>query len=530
MIKINIILLIGFLILVFSIPTTIDAYAISEDAVLPPVINEENEAKSNTATISFKINQTNIESTTKQLTDYGERRPYNVNTSHAANYIKNIMLQTGLNTSFEEFYYEFIVKSNNVTGINVVGIKKSNITDDKIILVTAHYDSIVGPGADDNAAGVAAMLEAARAMQDESFNRTIYFIAFSGEEDGRYGSKAWISEHKDLSDKIVAVINLDYIGKKNLFINYIPQYGWLKDILNQSARDFDVPIGQDKRGWVRSDHATFWDNHIPAVEITHVQTDPYLHTQEDTIDKVDFSAVRDVAKIIVQTIYYLDRTGDNIPPSVNITIPENNSITCTFNLTYDISDRNSTIEVFLDNSSLGHIKSEQRFIFTKGNYTIKILATDDVGNVGEDSITFSCNKTYNPKIKSSSISAIPVDIISSPSKEGGSKLNISTFMTNIVRLEYNLSIIDASIFLDGICLGYIESGHLFVLDSGIHTFEVYNEKNDGTIDSDNVTFEVGYNPPLFDDLALNKQNKNNNVLIVVAFIFFAIVGFKMKKW
>lgn len=522
----------SLLILILSIPLTIEADAISENTVLPSVIERDN--ASNESNFSFEVNQTNIENITKQLTEYGERRINKENTSLAADYIKNAMSERGLAASLEEFSFEAQSKNKrwNATGINIVGIKDGSILKDQIILVTAHYDSIGGPGADDNAAGVASMLEVAGSLQNDSFNRTVYFIAFSGEEDGFLGSKAWISEHKDLSEKIVGVINVDYVGKKNLNVGYLPQYSWLKDILNESAENLKISVsigaGTPSGG---SDQVPFWENHIPAVIITHHATDTYIHTENDTIDKVDFSAVRDATSIITQSVYYLASTSDGVPPSVSITHLEKKSNTCAFNLTYNVSDRNSIIELFLDNASMGYIKSGQRFTFTKGNHTIKVSATDMIGNTGSDSTTFTCTETYTSSITNSS-SYVPTDIISHPWKKDNNKT--ASYVDNFIRLEYNCTSNNTTIFLDGIGIGSIESGHMFILNPGIHTFEVYNENDNGSINSDSVTFETGASNPFgvfLDNPALNKKNEKDILLtIFAAFTIFAMVTFfkKMK--
>lgn len=516
----KVISVIRLLILVFFLPVPMEAYAISENTILAPAINKGNEVAGNASNILFDANQTNIESITRQLTDYGERRVNKVNSSLAADYIKYIMSQTGLSAFLEEFYFEAHTskgKAWNATGINVVGIKEGSILRDQIILVTAHYDSIGGPGADDNAAGVASMLETARALQNYSFNRTVYFIAFSGEEEDFLGSRAWISEHKDLAEEIVAVINVDYIAGKNLNIGYLPQYSWLKDVLNKSAEDLKIPvstgIGSPGGG---SDHVPFWEDHIPAVEVIHFGNEIYSHTPEDTIDKLDFSAARDATKILVQSVYYLASTGDGKSPSVNITNPEKNSNTCAFNLTYNVSERNSTIELFLDNSSLGYIKSGQRFTFTKGSHTIKVSATDGIGNTGSDSTAFTCIETYTPATRISSFN-VTTDIISEPRKKGDKKT--AKYNTNIVRLKYNYTSNNTTIFLDGIGIGGIESEHFFSLNPGMHTFEAYTEKYEGSMYSDNVTFNVEKslnNSPTLDNPALNEKNEIGTLLTIFA--------------
>lgn len=92
-------------------------------------------------------------------------------------------------------------------------------------------ESANGTGADDNAGGVACMLELAKALQNKSLNRTIYFIAFSGEESNLLGSQAWVEAHPELKDNIVAVVNLDCVGNEPLCVCYLPSMPGLKIFL-----------------------------------------------------------------------------------------------------------------------------------------------------------------------------------------------------------------------------------------------------------------------------------------------------------
>lgn len=81
------------------------------------------------------------------------------------------------------------------------------------ILLTAHLDSInsvvpdgTAPGADDNATGIATLMEAARIFKDQPFKRTIKIIFFSGEERGLHGSLAYTAMHADEMADIVGAL------------------------------------------------------------------------------------------------------------------------------------------------------------------------------------------------------------------------------------------------------------------------------------------------------------------------------------
>ncbi|HSY53887.1 MAG TPA: M28 family metallopeptidase [Opitutaceae bacterium] len=92
---------------------------------------------------------------------------------------------------------------------------------DRIYVVGSHYDSCnsslpdfenPAPGADDDASGVAAMLELASVMSHHEFNATIVFLAVAGEEQGLYGSAHWAGQAKKKNLNIAGMINNDIIG------------------------------------------------------------------------------------------------------------------------------------------------------------------------------------------------------------------------------------------------------------------------------------------------------------------------------
>ncbi len=101
---------------------------------------------------------------------------------------------------------------------NIVATRQGDVTPAHEVVLCAHYDSISdqplssAPGANDNASGVSALIEAARLVKDLSFASTIRFIAFAGEEVGLLGSKHYCGKAAARGDDIVAAINCDMIG------------------------------------------------------------------------------------------------------------------------------------------------------------------------------------------------------------------------------------------------------------------------------------------------------------------------------
>lgn len=112
----------------------------------------------------------------------------------------------GLTTSLSSFTY------NSLNYSNVVAVKTGMTRPNDIYILGAHYDSVECPGADDNASGVAGIMEAARVMSSFDFEATIQFVAFDLEELGLCGSAAYASAAKSNGDNILGMISLDMIA------------------------------------------------------------------------------------------------------------------------------------------------------------------------------------------------------------------------------------------------------------------------------------------------------------------------------
>jgi hypothetical protein len=414
------------------------------------------------------------------------------------------MEKAGLQVSPESFSARVRTRDFNywnVSGTNVVGIKEGKALKDEIILVTAHYDSRIivppeaglkdifdseirkpylwpvwsdtyvcesanGTGADDNAGGVACMLELARALQNESFDRTIYFIAFSGEEYNLLGSQAWVEAHPELKDDIISVINVDSIGSEPLYIEYLPQNAWLKSVLENKARDLGIEIQCEIPDYsnfihplIGGDHEIFWESDIPAVAICH-HNDRNFHKLSDTVDNVDFSVVRNASVLTAKSLIYLASPDENQAPFVNVSNPEVSG--ASFELLYNVSDPEATIEIFFDNQSLGNLQSGRNFSLPKGEHTIKVFATDCYGNRGSDSINIVNEEKQNRSFEL-------------PGQE-------EQYCGNYI-IGYPKNFVDSNKTLY-FCMdnfGPLYPGNLLILTPGSHNLKIWSEDENGTV-------------------------------------------------
>jgi len=352
-----------------------------------------------TSVVAFDVNQTNIEEITQKIVSQGPR-PTSFShsaskeemekgeqaTQQAVEYIKSTMEEYGLETSVEELDKD---PSYNMpfTIYNIIGVKHGTNLNDQIIIVCSHYDTTLGsPGADDNAIGVAATLEIARLLKDHELNRTIYFIVFHH----GLGPERWIGMHPDLRGNIIGVIGLDQIGYGDrLRILYIPQSSWLADLVQRSGNDLHISINRQLY-FDPSNQGPFSSINIPAVMLTESIFTPYQHKPGDTIETLNFSLAEDATKTAIESIYRLATPKDTDPPVVKILRPKNTSI-CGINtvpLTYNISEDDTHVQVFLGGENLGNIKSGHWLILTRGQHDIEVWATDECGNTGRDVASF----------------------------------------------------------------------------------------------------------------------------------------------
>jgi Zn-dependent M28 family amino/carboxypeptidase len=99
------------------------------------------------------------------------------------------------------------------TGINVVGVKPGFSKPQQRVLLSAHYDHLPGcPGADDNASGVAALLETARVLASARFDRSVVIACWDEGERGQLGSAAYAREALARGERIVGVFSYEAVG------------------------------------------------------------------------------------------------------------------------------------------------------------------------------------------------------------------------------------------------------------------------------------------------------------------------------
>lgn len=249
-------------------------------------------------TIVSLVSSSDLSSDVQSLQDFQTRYASTSNCEASGQYIYNIFSGLGL----DDVHFAPFTFSGSYSSRNVVAEKTGETYPDDILVICSHYDSTspsrltLAPGADDNASGTAAVLEAARVLAAFPLDFTVRFIAFSAEEWGLYGSRAYATAARQAGESIVGVINLDMIAyadamPEDLQIIVNSASGWLADRFLDAAANYGV-LGATKTvdaSFVYSDHAPFWDSGYPALLAIEDEPlhNPYYHQTTDTLDKIN---------------------------------------------------------------------------------------------------------------------------------------------------------------------------------------------------------------------------------------------------
>jgi uncharacterized protein (TIGR03437 family) len=204
---------------------------------------------------------------------------------------------------------------------NVVGILTGKTRPDEYYVVGAHYDSMSTPGADDDASGVAALLEAARVVSLHDFESSLMFIAFDLEEVGLIGSKAWVADHP--AARIAGMIALDQVSfnssgsTHNLIATCQPnaQSNPTRTAFENAVRSYSgglTPV----YGGVRatSDHASFaaLTSAISVVEASW-SYNTKMHTVADSVDQPEYNDYVFATRVTRSVVAYLAAQAGAIP-------------------------------------------------------------------------------------------------------------------------------------------------------------------------------------------------------------------------
>jgi hypothetical protein len=265
----------------------------------------------------------------------GTRHPVEAPTAleKAADYIWNSLQSLGCEMMTHRF------NDNGREFRNIIATHRGALYPEQRVIVLAHYDTVAAsPGADDNASGVAVMLELATILSPLQFERSIQFIGVSLEENesadnphgrGRRGSRALAAYARENEWSIEGVLVLEsvaYAGESEVqkapagIPIKVPENGNFIAVLGneeslglvqgfaRAIERYQLPLpnlsmavpgrGEQLPDSRRSDHASFWDEGYKAIMITDTTNfrSPHYHRPSDTLATLNLSFAVDVCR------------------------------------------------------------------------------------------------------------------------------------------------------------------------------------------------------------------------------------------
>jgi len=259
----------------------------------------------------------------------------------AAEYIDRSWRKQGYDVTYQTY------EARGVESANLEVNRPGTLRPEEILLIGAHYDSVAGsPGADDNASGVAALLELSRLFAAIEPEITIRFVAFVNEEPpffyrGDMGSRVYARAARARGDQIRLMVSIESIGYFSdrpgsqryppLFRFFYPDQGnflafvsnldsrrWLRPSVEAFEAHSDLPTESVAMfawvpgiGW--SDHLGFWKEGYAALMATDtaLYRTPYYHTAEDTPEKLDYASLTGATEGLFGTFQIL--SADELP-------------------------------------------------------------------------------------------------------------------------------------------------------------------------------------------------------------------------
>ena len=268
--------------------------------------NESNKVEE----VIYLLNEEMLRNYTEAIISFGARVTGSDACNKCAEYIYEKFSSFGLNATI--YNWTDFSGFRNYEGMNVEGTLPG---DEKVIIFNAHFDSVENTvGADDNAAGVAALLAIAEVISKFEFNHTIKFVAFSGEEQGLLGSNEYARSEYENNSFIIVEMNADMIAhadgengsKFRIYATEDADWitGKIKEI-NANYLNFQLITGNISRKFGGSDYHSFAKYGFEAIAFFEYEWNPYMHQPEDNLSNVNFSYLLKTSRLIAATLAWL---------------------------------------------------------------------------------------------------------------------------------------------------------------------------------------------------------------------------------
>ena len=298
----------------------------------------EDTQRKDIADLIEQIDQARLRSHVAALTEPGPRPADDMRaTRHTVNYIKAQLVSFGYQP-FEESPGTAAARDQvGAEFVNILAEHSGSKAPANILELGAHYDTVATtPGADDNASGVAAVLEVARVLSQITMKTTVRFCFFGQEEADRNGSRFHVQQIQEHNEDMAGAIILEMVGyaterpdtqRTPIRIPWLfspPTTGNFVAVVGnmysgglgnrfENALVTYVPalpyfsanyVGGFFRDALRSDHKPYWDSSYRAIMLTDTANfrNPHYHQPSDTMETLNFSFLQWIAQATAATL------------------------------------------------------------------------------------------------------------------------------------------------------------------------------------------------------------------------------------
>jgi hypothetical protein len=247
----------------------------------------------------------------KTLFDFDSKHVTQPGNTRAAAFLFDTYKSFGYEPEYQRFDYRI---RNGPTGstANVVATLKGTVNPELIYVVSSHYDSVaVGPGADDDTSGTAALLETARILAGHPQPATIIFASFTGEEAGLLGSREFVRRAVAGKLNVVGALNNDMIGWANDHrLDNTIRYSnaGIRDIQHAAAMQFSSLITYDALYYKSTDAAAYYEAYgdiVGGIGSYPVLGNPHYHQSHDLLEGMNHQLITEVSKTTAATLMLL---------------------------------------------------------------------------------------------------------------------------------------------------------------------------------------------------------------------------------
>lgn len=329
----------------------------------------------------------------QNITSFGTRVTGTTSCYNAGTYLYNEFQSMGFAVRYQEWdnggYHDRNIEAT-LPGVNE--------TSDELYLIFGHFDTVSNcPGADDDASGVATVLAAAYLLSLYTFEHTIRFVTFSGEEQWMLGSHEYVEEAVQNGDNIVAVLNVDMIGfaltpdeasKIKIYDNGAP--GWVTDFtVNISEMYYEyIHLTAIPSGYADSDQTYFWEYGFEGIFYHEYNFNDYYHTSQDTIAHMNIPYALNCSRLSIATLVALAEIigGSNTPPET----PEKPS---------GPTEGETNIEYSFNTQTVDHDSQLIYYQWSWGDEVSEWMGPYESGANVQVVHTWTVNGTYDVKVK-----------------------------------------------------------------------------------------------------------------------------------